>query len=81
MACGILVPQQGTEPRLLAAKAWNPNPWASREFPRPETESQSDYSDQLLSLFFFCDGSSLQTKRLASWDHPQSQTDLVGWLS
>ena len=26
MACGILVPQAGIEPMLLAVKAWSPNP-------------------------------------------------------
>lgn len=33
MACGILVPQAGTEFRLLAVKVQSPNHWATREFP------------------------------------------------
>ena len=28
-ACGILVPQPGTEPRLMAVKAWSPNHWTT----------------------------------------------------
>ena len=32
MACGILVPQPGFEPRPLAVKAWSPNHWTAREF-------------------------------------------------
>ena len=78
MACGILVPQQGSEPRLLAAKAWNPNPWASREFPRPETESQSDYSDQLLSLFFF--SGTVQVCKLRDWHPGTTLSHRQTWL-
>ena len=33
MACGILVPQPGTEPGALAVKAPSPNHWTAREFP------------------------------------------------
>ena len=33
MACGILVPQPGIEPRPLAVKAQNLNHWTIREFP------------------------------------------------
>ena len=33
MACRILVPQPGIEPRPLAVKAWSPNHWTAREFP------------------------------------------------
>ena len=33
-ACGILVPQQGIEPRPSALKAWSPNHWTTREFPQ-----------------------------------------------
>ena len=32
MACGILVPQPGIEPRPMAVKAWNPNHWTAMEF-------------------------------------------------
>ena len=31
-ACGILVPQPGTEPEPSAVKAWSPNHWTVREF-------------------------------------------------
>ena len=33
MACGILVPQPGIEPRPLAGKTQSPNHWNIREFP------------------------------------------------
>ena len=33
MACGILVPQPGTEPVFPAVEAWSPNHWTAREFP------------------------------------------------
>ena len=33
MACGILVPRRGTEPRPLAVRAQSPNHWTTREFP------------------------------------------------
>ena len=33
MDCGILVPQPGIDPALLAVKAWSPNHLTSREFP------------------------------------------------
>ena len=32
--CGIVVPQPGIEPRPLSVKAWSPNHWTIREFPR-----------------------------------------------
>ena len=32
-ACGILVPQPGTEPRSSVVGAWSPNHWLAREFP------------------------------------------------
>jgi len=32
LACSILVPGPGTEPRSPAVKAWNPNHWTTREF-------------------------------------------------
>ena len=32
-ACGILVPQPGIEPRLLALEAQSPNHWTAREVP------------------------------------------------
>ena len=32
-ACGILVPQPGTEPRLSAVKVLSPNDWTARECP------------------------------------------------
>ena len=32
MACGILVPQLGIEPRPLAVKGWSPNNWTARGF-------------------------------------------------
>ena len=31
---GILVPQPGTEPKSFTVRAWNPNYWTTREFPR-----------------------------------------------
>ena len=34
MACGILVPQPGIEPRPLAVKVKSPNHWTAREFPQ-----------------------------------------------
>ena len=34
MACGILVPRPGTEPGPSSVKAWSPNQWTAREFPR-----------------------------------------------
>ena len=34
MACRILVPQLGIEPRSQAVEAWNPNHWTAREFPK-----------------------------------------------
>ena len=33
LACGILVPWPGTEPRPLAVRTWSPNHWTAREFP------------------------------------------------
>ena len=33
VACSILVPQQGIEPRPSAVKARSPNHWTTREFP------------------------------------------------
>ena len=33
MICGILFPQAGIEPMLLAVKSWSPNPWIAREVP------------------------------------------------
>ena len=33
-ACRILVPRPGIEPAPLAVKAWNPNYWTAREFPK-----------------------------------------------
>ena len=77
MAYGILVPQPGIEPRLSAAKAWNPNPWTSREFPRPETESQSDYRDQLLSLFFL---GTFQVCKLRVWHPGTTLSPRPTWL-
>ena len=32
-ACGILVPQPGTEPRPTAVKVQSPNDWTARKFP------------------------------------------------
>ena len=32
MACGILVPWLGIEPRPSAVRAWHPNHWTTREF-------------------------------------------------
>ena len=32
-ACGILVPQRGTEAGPSAVKVWSPNHWTAREFP------------------------------------------------
>ena len=43
-AWGILVPQLGTEPGPLAVKAWNPNHWTAREFPKFKC-----YNKQLLN--------------------------------
>lgn len=31
VACGILVPQLGIEPKPLAVQSWNPNNWTARE--------------------------------------------------
>ena len=31
-ACGVLVPQLGTEPMPSAVEAWSLNNWANREF-------------------------------------------------
>ena len=33
VACEILVPQPGTEPRILVVKVWSPNHQTTREFP------------------------------------------------
>ena len=33
LACGILVPQPGIEPRPLIVRAWNRSHWTAREFP------------------------------------------------
>ena len=38
MACGILVPQPGMEPRPPAVKAPSPNHWTDREFPWHSSE-------------------------------------------
>ena len=32
--CGIFIPWPGTEPALLAVKAWNPNHWTTRKLPQ-----------------------------------------------
>ena len=34
VACGILVPRLGIEPKPSAVRAWSPNHWTAREFPR-----------------------------------------------
>ena len=39
LACGISVPQPGTEPAPSAVKARSPNHWTAREFPRFISES------------------------------------------
>ena len=36
MACGILVPRPGVEPKTSAVKAPSPNHWTAREFPITE---------------------------------------------
>ena len=33
-ACGILVPRPGIEPGPSAVRAWSPNHWTAREFPK-----------------------------------------------
>ena len=33
MACGMLVPQPGTEPMTAAVEVWSPNHWTTREVP------------------------------------------------
>ena len=33
VACGILVPWSGIEPRPSTVRAWSPNHWTAREFP------------------------------------------------
>ena len=33
-ACGILGPRAGIEPGALAVRAWSPNHWTAREFPK-----------------------------------------------
>ena len=33
VACGILVPRSGIEPRPSTVRAWSPNHWTAREFP------------------------------------------------
>ena len=35
VACGILVPQPGVEPRPWALKVRSPSHWTTREFPAP----------------------------------------------
>ena len=35
VACGILVPPTGIEPRPWAVKARSPSHWTTREFPAP----------------------------------------------
>ena len=37
-ACGILAPRPGIEPGPWAVKAWSPNHWTTREFPRSASE-------------------------------------------
>ena len=34
VACGILLPQPGIESGPSAVKAWSPNHWTTREFPK-----------------------------------------------
>ena len=34
VACGILVPRPGIEPKAMRVKAQSPNHWTTREFPR-----------------------------------------------
>ena len=34
VACGILVLQPGIKPRPLAVRAWSPDHWTAREFPK-----------------------------------------------
>ena len=48
-ACGILVPQPGTEPRSSAVKAQSPNHWTTREFP---TQCYCTHIQYLQSLVF-----------------------------
>ena len=54
-ACGILVPQLGIEAGPLAVKAWNPNHWTAREFPKFKC-----YNKQLLNK------ENRETKRISS---------------
>ena len=43
VACGILVPQPGIEPRAMAVKALTPNHWTTREFPERSFNGSSSF--------------------------------------
>ena len=53
-ACGILVPQPGVEPRLLAVKPQSPNHWPAREFPRDVFLASLLYRSFCPSHFILC---------------------------
>ena len=57
LACGILVPQPGVEPRCLAVKERSPNHWTAREF----------------LFFFFFKGNCLQNSQLIVWNMVRGQ--------
>ena len=53
-ACGILVPQPGTEPRPTAVKVQSPNDWTARKFPlSPYIHHFIDSLQQLCELYAF----------------------------
>ena len=51
VACGILLPRPGIEPRATAVKAPSPKHWTAREFPK------WGIRDVGLDFFFFSFGS------------------------
>ena len=73
MACRILVPWLGIEPRPMAVKALSPNHWTVREFPSNLQQSKHWVlttglsENSLVTLFFLIGGKLLYNVRSSNW--------------
>ena len=61
--CGILLPQSGIECRPSALKAWSPNHWTTKKFPKKCFLEDCEFK--------------LTTTRRGSWEEPQVCSWLV----
>ena len=72
MACGILVPQPGIEPRPSAVRVQSPNHWAAREFPDSiifSGKNPTERSDLLSKEYVVCPRQSCSTGQKTQ-NHP-----------